>query len=805
MIPSTKSEESMKVEELGHHPHRVWAGGGGLPDGGWDEDPRGGEDQDGQCCRGREQHHPHKAHVGVGDQPVRGREHVQQAGVQGHHPPKGHGGVGGQPVRGQEHVQQAAEVHGCRHHGTVNRDTVNMPVNIVTLTCGYEECPFSTGDHVQGSAEEDHKWLMENHFELEHPPPSLVVVEGGMARITWQKFAEWFFFFDLWIVDKKGQNYEEKIFTFLDKSLGKLGDLIWENMGDKYYELSGGDLLKEARIMCMQLWCLGPMKPSELIKMIKGQEQKSSIVRQRVKANRERELHELPGECGVPHFQCKKLVGARGVWYKQRLAEKKVKFSLTDGELVTLLWSACQRHPLILEYVLGNLGPEWKGRPIPKLRSMGSDWLLECMTWIAMKKRESIVNTKSSSVMVAAVSNTEPSSDTEKDETDVLEKTAGKSAVAKSSPVKAGNKSGKEIPAVDTAHEEPAVEAETVDTEDKSAYVEPAHEEPEVEAETVDTEDKSAYVEPVAPEDMADGVEDTEDKSAYVDPAHEEPAVKAETVDTEDKSAYVEPVAPEDMADGVEQEKHYAKNMEVRVETSAGAGVALEGPELYSAHEERAADDGHYEDPQSGPPPQEDPPANPEDEEPGVGPLMVAADAVTELAIATEHGKATGVWSETQEELLDAFKDLAVDPAQEQEPEVSPPHEEASEVGPEQVIAEAAQSTAYAVVATELAGKSLERCTRAGKSLERYTRAGKSLEICTRAGKSLEVFTRAEKSTEDLCIDTVQPDGGYNALQQAREYNDLEPYGGYSGTQSGGGYRDFQPGDCYGADPQPGD
>ena len=53
----------------------------------------------------------------------------------------------------------------------MNRDTVTMPVNIFTLTCEYEECPFSTGDHVQGSAEEDHKLMLENHFELEHPPP----------------------------------------------------------------------------------------------------------------------------------------------------------------------------------------------------------------------------------------------------------------------------------------------------------------------------------------------------------------------------------------------------------------------------------------------------------------------------------------------------------------------------------------------------------------------------------------------------------------------------------------------------------
>ena len=100
-----------------------------------------------------------------------------------------------------------------------------MPVRTSTLTCGYEECPFSTRDHEQGSMVDDHQWLLENHFELEHPPPSLGIVEGGMVRITWQKFAGWIHFFDLWIVDKKGQKYEEKMFNLLDKSLGKIGDL----------------------------------------------------------------------------------------------------------------------------------------------------------------------------------------------------------------------------------------------------------------------------------------------------------------------------------------------------------------------------------------------------------------------------------------------------------------------------------------------------------------------------------------------------------------------------------------------------
>ena len=48
----------------------------------------------------------------------------------------------------------------------------------------------------------------------------------------------------------------------------------------------------------------------------------------------------LPRGCSVPHFQIKKLVGARGIWYKQQLAEQKVKFGLSDGEIVMLLWHA---------------------------------------------------------------------------------------------------------------------------------------------------------------------------------------------------------------------------------------------------------------------------------------------------------------------------------------------------------------------------------------------------------------------------------------------------------------------------------
>ena len=46
------------------------------------------------------------------------------------------------------------------------------------------------------------------------------------------------------------------MFNLLDKSLGKIGDLIWNKMGDKFYELSGNDLMKEANMMCLKLMCV---------------------------------------------------------------------------------------------------------------------------------------------------------------------------------------------------------------------------------------------------------------------------------------------------------------------------------------------------------------------------------------------------------------------------------------------------------------------------------------------------------------------------------------------------------------------
>ena len=47
-------------------------------------------------------------------------------------------------------------------------DTVIMPVPIKTLGCEYGGCRFLTGDHVPGTLEIDHKWLLDTHEELEH-------------------------------------------------------------------------------------------------------------------------------------------------------------------------------------------------------------------------------------------------------------------------------------------------------------------------------------------------------------------------------------------------------------------------------------------------------------------------------------------------------------------------------------------------------------------------------------------------------------------------------------------------------------
>ena len=69
-----------------------------------------------------------------------------------------------------------------------------MSVNITILICGYEECPIGARIHVQGIVVDDQQWQLEDHFEWEHLPPVLGTVEGGEVRLTWWKFAEWYYF-----------------------------------------------------------------------------------------------------------------------------------------------------------------------------------------------------------------------------------------------------------------------------------------------------------------------------------------------------------------------------------------------------------------------------------------------------------------------------------------------------------------------------------------------------------------------------------------------------------------------------------
>ena len=57
---------------------------------------------------------------------------------------------------------------------SVSKDTMKVPVNITTLECGYKGCLFSTGDHVHGTMEDDHQWLIETHFEYERSSSDVV-------------------------------------------------------------------------------------------------------------------------------------------------------------------------------------------------------------------------------------------------------------------------------------------------------------------------------------------------------------------------------------------------------------------------------------------------------------------------------------------------------------------------------------------------------------------------------------------------------------------------------------------------------
>ena len=129
MLPSTRGvNASMEVIELGCHPRHIWAGGGGLPDGG----------------------QPHAPHAGEAH---------------------------GCKRRGTVLL-------------TSTKDTVIFPVKKYTLHCGHQSqgsdksCPFMTGDHIASNLVDDHRWLMVIHFEMEHDAPPLVMMEGSVEKVS---------------------------------------------------------------------------------------------------------------------------------------------------------------------------------------------------------------------------------------------------------------------------------------------------------------------------------------------------------------------------------------------------------------------------------------------------------------------------------------------------------------------------------------------------------------------------------------------------------------------------------------------
>ena len=84
-----------------------------------------------------------------------------------------------------------------------------------TLECGYRSCLFRTGDHIPGNLEDDHRWLIETHFELEHSAPPLVMVEGAVDKVSWEAFAGWYVHYRDEILSDEMQDHEDRLFAFL--------------------------------------------------------------------------------------------------------------------------------------------------------------------------------------------------------------------------------------------------------------------------------------------------------------------------------------------------------------------------------------------------------------------------------------------------------------------------------------------------------------------------------------------------------------------------------------------------------------
>ena len=120
----------------------------------------------------------------------------------------------------------------------MNKDTVNLPVKITTLECGYKNCLFRTGDHIPGTLEDDHRWLIETHFELEHAAPPLVIVEGAVDTVSWEAFARWYIHYRDKILCNEVLDNEDRLFAFLDTNLGDVGKLIRDKLWSSYVELT---------------------------------------------------------------------------------------------------------------------------------------------------------------------------------------------------------------------------------------------------------------------------------------------------------------------------------------------------------------------------------------------------------------------------------------------------------------------------------------------------------------------------------------------------------------------------------------
>ena len=172
---------------------------------------------------------------------VKQDEEVEELGL--HHPRHVWAGGGGLPAVGQDDAHQAREDHGCKRRGT--KDTVTLPVKMYTLECGYRSCMFWTGDHIPGNPEDDHRWLIETHFELEHPAPPLIMMEGAVDEGSWEAFARWYVHYRDEILSDEMQDNEDRLFAFLETNLGDVSKLIRDKLGESYTELTELDLMLE--------------------------------------------------------------------------------------------------------------------------------------------------------------------------------------------------------------------------------------------------------------------------------------------------------------------------------------------------------------------------------------------------------------------------------------------------------------------------------------------------------------------------------------------------------------------------------